>query len=406
MTVLSDRGVILKKSLSTPPPIPQSAIQDVLAMLETGRLFRYEEDRTEQPITAIFEKKFASLLGAKYAMAVNSCGCGMFLALQSAGVRPGDAVLTNAFTLAPVPGAIAHAGGKPILVESNKDLTIDFSDLQYKALVSQSKFLLLSHMRGHVPDMNQITAFCEQANITIIEDCAHTLGARWDGTAVGRFGKAACFSTQSFKHLNSGEGGIVITDDPSIATGIIFRSGSYHHHLQSGTLPPSEEMEKAQYHLPNYSMRMSAMTATLLLHQLPNLEQNIQRWNRLYDSLYNQLERIGHLELISRDSREQFVGSSLQFFISAKLNPTEMARFLQKCAKRGVYIKWYGRTDPEGFTSRPEHWKYIRNAQVNQTLEITRTLCDIRIPLTLEESDSKIIASVIESELSEIQRKT
>ena len=80
----------------------------------------------------------------------------MHIALLAAGIQPGEPVLTNAFTLSPVPGAIANAGGRPVLVECTHDLVIDLDDLDAKAARTGARFLLLSHMRGHVADMDKI----------------------------------------------------------------------------------------------------------------------------------------------------------------------------------------------------------------------------------------------------------
>jgi dTDP-4-amino-4,6-dideoxygalactose transaminase len=105
----------------------------------------------------------------------------MFVALRCAGVQPGDKVLSNCFTLAPVPGAIAHAGAQPVLVDVTDDLTIDLDDLAHKAPASGARVLLLSHMRGHICDMIALLALCRAHGCTLIEDCAHTMGAGWDG---------------------------------------------------------------------------------------------------------------------------------------------------------------------------------------------------------------------------------
>ena len=80
-----------------------------------------------------------------------------------------------------------------------------------KAEASGARVLLLSYMRGHVPDMDRVMAACTRLGLGVIEDCAHTLGATWRGRLTGTFGEAGCFSAQTFKHLNSGEGGFVVT---------------------------------------------------------------------------------------------------------------------------------------------------------------------------------------------------
>ncbi len=122
-------------------------------------------------------------------------------------MQPGDKVLTNAFTLAPVPGAIASVGAVPVFVGVTEALVIDLDDLAAK--LGQAEVLLLSHMRGHICDMDTLMALCDKAGgVKVIEDCAHTMGARWNGGVLsGRHGVMAAYSTQTYKHANSGEGG-------------------------------------------------------------------------------------------------------------------------------------------------------------------------------------------------------
>ena len=141
----------------------------------------------------------------------------MACALRALQVGPGDPVLSNAFTLAPVPGAIASVGARPVFVEVTEDLTIDLAHLERQAVESGAKVLLLSHMRGHVCDMEALMALCDRLRITVIEDCAHTMGATWRGIPSGRHGRIGCYSMQTYKHINSGEGGFLITDDPEVA---------------------------------------------------------------------------------------------------------------------------------------------------------------------------------------------
>ncbi len=169
------------------------------------------------PPNAQLEAEFAREVGRRYCVALNSCGSSMFVALRCAGVQPGDKVLSNCFTLAPVPGAIAHAGAQPVLVDCTDDLTLDLDDLAHKAAASGARVLLLSHMRGHIADMDRVLALCRAHGLTLIEDCAHTMGAGWDGRLTGTFGVAGCFSLQSYKHANAGEGGLLVTDDADLA---------------------------------------------------------------------------------------------------------------------------------------------------------------------------------------------
>ena len=113
------------------------------------------------------------------------------------------------YTLAPVPGSISNAGGEPIFIEINENLVLDLEDLSRKAISSKARFLLISHMRGHLVDMNKLMQIVEDNGLILIEDCAHTMGAKWGDKRSGNFGLAGCFSTQTYKHLNSGEGGLL-----------------------------------------------------------------------------------------------------------------------------------------------------------------------------------------------------
>ena len=97
-------------------PIPEDAIEAALAVLRHGRLHRYNTAPGELSETALLEQEFAAMTGAAYALAVASGGYALATALRAVGVGPGDRVLTNAFTLAPVPGAIASVGAEPVFV--------------------------------------------------------------------------------------------------------------------------------------------------------------------------------------------------------------------------------------------------------------------------------------------------
>ena len=107
----------LERDLSSPPAIPEAGIAAVDGVLRSGWLHRYGETMGDASEASLLEADFAALLGSRYVVAVNSCGSAMFLALLCTGVKPDDRVLMNAFTLAPVPGAVAHAGAEHVLVD-------------------------------------------------------------------------------------------------------------------------------------------------------------------------------------------------------------------------------------------------------------------------------------------------
>ena len=212
-------------SFTQQEPIPEEAIAAALVVLRHGRLHRYNVAPGEVAEAALLEEEFAEAVGAKYCLAVASGGYALGAALRAVGVQPGEKVLTNAFTLAPVPGAIAAVNAVPVFVEVTDRLVLDLDDLQRKA--EGARVLMLSHMRGHICDMDQLMAICAQHGIVVIEDCAHTMGASWRGVPSGRHGLIGCYSTQSYKHLNSGEGGFLVTDDAATMARAVILSGSY-----------------------------------------------------------------------------------------------------------------------------------------------------------------------------------
>lgn len=101
---------------------------------------------------------------------------------------------------------------------------------------------MLSHMRSRICDLTKITEVCKQHDVILIEDCAHALGSTWDGKKVGEFGQIACFSTQTNKLINSGEGGLITTNDERVAGRIILMSGSYGFYKAGHKLLPPDDL--------------------------------------------------------------------------------------------------------------------------------------------------------------------
>ncbi len=396
-----ERQTALDIDLSDPGALPDAAIEQAVALMQSGRLHRYGEYSETEPHAALFEKEFAKYVGARYAIGVNSGGCAIFLGLKIAGVKPGDPVLVNAFNLAPVPGAIEHAGGQALLVEIDNDHRINLDDLDRKAQQSDARVLLLTHMRGHITDMEKIVKLCEQYGLTLIEDCAHTMGAKWNGRFTGRFGAVGCFSTQTFKHINSGEGGIIVTDDEDMAAKAILYSGSYMLYGQHQSTPSASVFDKWKKQIPNFSMRMSNLVACVLRPQLREMTARGEKWNRIYRWLEQNLNRIDGIKVPPRQQQEAFVASSIQFHVNG-LDKARLQTLADNCTRRGVAIKWFGRAEPVGYTSQYHHWQYLQPQALPDTSQILATTCDMRIPLSLSQTQCDTIACIIEQELANL----
>ena len=391
---------VFTKPFTQQEAIPDAGIQQAIEILKHGRLHRYNVAAGEASEVSLLEQEYASWQGSRYCIATASGGQAIQLGLRVCGVKPDDKVLANAYTLAPVPGAIHGIGALPVLVEIDTDYHIDLSHLDEMARRSGAKTLLLSHMRGHIADMEALMAIARTYDIKVVEDCAHTMGAKWQGKRSGNFGHVAAFSTQTYKHMNSGEGGFLTTDDDEMAARAIIHSGSYMLYDRHGTLPPDEVFEKIKLETANFSCRMDNLRATIIRSQMPHLEQNIQRWNRLYDTLFSAFAVIEGIDIPKRRQAEFYVGSSIQFRLNA-LAPNDIPAFLERCARRGVELKWFGADQPAAFTSRYDSWRYIKELpELPATKAALKKTVDMRIPLTFDTDDCKIIAEIIADEVA------
>ena len=389
---------IFNKAFTQQEALPAAAIERAVEIMQSGRLHRYNVIAGEIAEASQLEIEFANHMGQSHCLACTSGGYALHVALKAAGIKAGESVLTNAFTLAPVPGAIDNAGGKPLLVEIDKNYCVDLDHLETMMRQSGARFFMISHMRGHIADMDAVVALCEQYGVILIEDCAHTMGASWNGRRSGSFGKVACFSTQTYKHINSGEGGLLTSNDEELMARAIMMSGSYMLFERNGTAPPASVFADIKLDTPNYSGRMDNLRAAILRAQLPGLERYCQRWNERYLALQNRLAQNPSIQLPLRSDKETYVGSSLQFRVES-LPPARVAGFIADCAARGVELKWFGGAEPQGFTSRYDSWRYIESKQhLPNTLKILATTFDLRIPLTFSVEDMEIIGEIIDDE--------
>ena len=382
-------------------PLCADAIDAALRVMQSGRLHRYNVMPDEIGEVGELELEFARYVGARYCLAVASGGYAMATALRALGIGHGDRVLTNAFTLAPVPGAIASVGADPVFVDVTEDLTIDLNDLRAKA--GQADVLMLSHMRGHLCDMDALLEICDAHEIKVIEDCAHTMGAKWKGRQSGCDGVIGCYSTQTYKHMNSGEGGLLVTDDPDIAARAIMLSGSYMLYGKHPAAPDVEQFETIRYETPNVSGRMDHLRAAILRPQLKTLDQQIARWNERYVAVEQGLRETPGLTLVERPEEEFYVGSSIQFLLLDWTAP-KVERVLKGCSERGVELKWFGATEPQGFTSRYDSWRYASTQSLPQSDRILGAVMDTRLPLTFSIADCTLIARIIRDVVSQVHQ--
>lgn len=392
-----DRAYVTR-DIKTPDPVPVEGQEAALELMRTGRMYRYNVKDAEGSVVSQCEREIADYTGFKYCVALNSCGSALMLLLKTTGLQPGGKVISNAFTFGAVPSAIEHANGKAVYVESDYNHVMDVADLEKKLEANPDcGHVLVSHMRGKVADMDAIAEVCEKHDAILLEDCAHSLGVQWQGKHTGHMGVACAISSQSYKMINSGEGGFLLTDDPSIAAQTAVYAGAYEglasKHL---TVPGPEHFKDLPVKIPNYSVRMSALSASVIRPQINTLEERIEKYNRRYAELCEKLEeRAGGLMSIPVNTPgvSRPVHDSLQFNLDKQFTPEMMQVFLDECSDHGLPVELFGhKSNARNFVN----WGFApAEDPLPMTGEMLSRACDVRMPLMWDEEDFEDMANVI-----------
>jgi len=379
-------------------PVPPEGIGRAVAIMRTGKLFRYSDSQPEDSEVALLERDFAEYLGVRHALAVNSCTTAIELALIACGVEPGSKVLVPGFTFTAVPSAIVILHAIPVLVECNEDYRLDIDDLRRK-ITSETKILLLSHMRGHIAEMDAIGQLCTVHGITLIEDAAHALGGRWRGKQIGSFGKAGCFSFQSNKVINAGEGGILTTDDDEIIVKATYLSGAYEmnykkHFTRS---PLFEEFAGA---LPARNARMTNLTAAVARPQIGLLEEKGQRYRHMYTYLKRELTATNRIEFPQEYSHETRIPDSIQFRVPG-YDASQMQTFIKRVRESGLpLVGFVERHNARAFYN----WRYLGEdmPDLPRTKKVIENTCDMRLSSRLQEAHLAYIVAAVGSALHRV----
>ncbi len=163
---------------------------------------------------AEFEQKFASYIQGSYATTVSNGTVALHLALLTLGIGPGDEVIVPTLTYIASVNAIAYVGATPVFVDSlEQTWQVDPEDIKRK-ITSKTRAILIVHLYGQPCEMDAIVKIAKDHNLFLIEDCAEAFGSKYKGRHVGTFGHIATFSFFGNKTLTTGEGGMVVTEDP------------------------------------------------------------------------------------------------------------------------------------------------------------------------------------------------
>ena len=331
---------------------------------------------------------------------MSSCSAALFLALKTLNLRNEAKVLIPAFTFGAVPSAVVHANCIPVLCECGTDYRIDLDDFLSK--LDSVDAVLISHMRGHTSNMDKILSHCERLELPVIEDAAHSLGTTWKGKNIGTFGQLGCFSFQSYKLLNSGEGGMLVTNDPDYFAKAVVMSGAYEHNWQKHQ-GEREFFEKWQNQLPLYNMRLNNLSASIVNAQLPYLDQRVENGRRNHDLTAAMLSVSEWIHVPESFEQETRAPDSIQFNLVG-LTPAEVCQFCDLINKMGIKVQVFGHSKDNARAFW--NWDFLPvKYNLPKTREMLANACDVRLPARLSLDDCQKIAELILEALRQIKNE-
>ncbi|MCF6216875.1 MAG: DegT/DnrJ/EryC1/StrS family aminotransferase [Emcibacter sp.] len=193
----------------------------VMEIMDSGVLSRFlgvwHDDFYGGDEVRAFEQEWAQSYQAKHGISVNSCTSGLYAAVGAAGVGPGDEVIVSPYTMAASVTAAVAFNAVPVFADIDpKNFCLNPQSIRAK-ITERTKAIIVVHLFGHPADMDEIMEIAASHNITVIEDCAQAPCATYKGRPVGTLGHMGVFSLNYHKHIHSGEGGIIVTNDDNLA---------------------------------------------------------------------------------------------------------------------------------------------------------------------------------------------
>ena len=378
-------------------PIPESARQEIDRLLQSGDLFRYTAP--EDAPVSLLEAEFAEMMGVKYALAVSSCSAALFLSLKAMGLPRGARVLIPAFTFAAVPSSIVHADCVPVLCEVDHSYRINLAD--FEARLDDVDAIMISHMRGHTSDMDRILELADARGLPVIEDAAHSLGTLWNGRKIGTLGRVGCFSFQSYKMINGGEGGILLTDDADLIARAVILSGAYEHNWKKHPVL-HDAFAKWQNQLPLYNLRMSNLSAVVIRPQLAELDRRVRDGRRNHDHVAARIDQSPWITVPPSLPQEERAPDSLQFSL-CDMTDGDVDAFVDTAKAMGVSIQVFGRSKDNARAFW--NWGFLGPApDLPKTRAMLSRACDCRLPARLTVAECDAVADVILSAIDHVMR--
>jgi UDP-4-amino-4,6-dideoxy-N-acetyl-beta-L-altrosamine transaminase len=252
--------------------IEESDIEAVVKTLRSDWL-------TTGPKIEEFEEAIAAWVGAKYAVSFSSGTAALHAAVFAAGLQPGDEAITSPLTFAATANCVLYQGATPVFADVSSDtLNLDPQAAAVR-ITSRTRVILPVDYAGHPADLDAILALAERHGLVVIEDACHALGAEYRGRRVGNLSHMTVFSFHPVKHLTTGEGGMVTTDNPEFAETL----RRFRNHGISSDARQRQNLGQWHYEmvLLGFNYRLTDIACALGLEQLKRLDMNLARRNQI-----------------------------------------------------------------------------------------------------------------------------
>lgn len=245
-----------------------------------------------------FEEKFAKFVGSKYAVAVSSGTAALHCACLAAGLGEGDEVITTPLSFIATSNAILYCKAKPVFVDIDPDnFDIDTDKIEEK-ITEKTKAIIPVHFAGTPCNMSKIGEIAKKYNLTVIEDGAHALGAEYNGKKVGQISEMTTFSFHPVKHITTGEGGMVTTDNKELYDRLLLYRNHGITRNKDQFVNYNEQTDGNWYYeqiVLGYNYRLTDFQSALGITQLDKMEASLKRRNeivRIYEDNLSGIKEI------------------------------------------------------------------------------------------------------------------
>jgi len=310
------------------PDTDEAEIAEIAETIRSGWV-------TTGPKTHQFEAEFAAYVGAKHAVAVNSCTAAMHLALEAIGLQRGDEVITSPYTFAATAEVVRYFDARPVFVDVNADDLNIRPDLIEDAITERTKAIIPVHIAGLPADLDSIHQVARRHNLPVIEDAAHAFPTQYQGRMIGGLSEFTCFSFYATKTITTGEGGMICTDNDHWAE----RCRMMALHGISKDAWKRYTADGSWYYeiiAPGYKYNLTDIAAAMGLIQLRKAERMWQRRREIAQRYNAAFSALSQLQIPAEQSQSQHAWHLYMLRLNLEQLRFDRAQFFTELKRRNI----------------------------------------------------------------------